>query len=61
MEIFEEVLNYIALCVGAVAVLVIFWGVVKGVYEVVRVEASGRKAEEDREYQLLGKARYHGK
>ena len=59
MDIFESALLYLSLVVGAVAALVIFWGVVKGVFEVIRIEVSGRKAEEDREYQLLGKARYH--
>jgi uncharacterized membrane protein len=54
-----DILEYIALGIGALALLVILWGVIKGIVEVVRVEISGRKAEEDRQYVLLGQARYH--
>ena len=55
----SNILEYISLGIGSIALLVIIWGVIKGVIEVVRVEVTGRKREEDRENQLLGLARYH--
>ena len=55
----STILDYIALGIGSIALLVILWGVIKGVVEVIRIEVTGRKREEDREYQLLGLARYH--
>ena len=59
METLIDVLEYIALGIGGLALLVIIWGVIKGVFEVVRAEISGRKVRDDREYRLLGEARYH--
>ena len=59
METIQDVLEYIALGTGVIALLVILWGVLKGLVEVIRAEVTGRKAEEDREYRLLGQARYH--
>lgn len=59
MDVVITVLEYIALAIGVIALLVILWGVGKGVVEVIRAEASGRKEQDVQEYRLLGEARYH--
>ena len=59
MEVIQDALEYISLGIGAIALLVILWGVTKGIIEVIAAETSGRKTEETKSYQLLGEARYH--
>lgn len=56
MDILAKVLDYIALGIGIIALLVIVWGVIRGVIGTVRAGTS-RQQEGDR-FLLMGHARY---
>ena len=58
MDTLIDVLDYIALGIGIIALLIIIWGVVRGIIEVIRAELSGRR-EKEQEFVRLGRARYH--
>lgn len=58
METLIDILEYIALSIGIIALFIILWGVFKGLIEFARVEIS-RRRQGDQEYVLLGQARYH--
>ena len=57
MDILTDVLDYIALGIGIIALLVIIWGVVKGLVELVRAEIS--RQQEGERFLSLGHARYN--
>jgi uncharacterized membrane protein len=57
MDTLLDVLDYIAIAIGIIALLVILWGVVKGLVELVRAEISRRQQEGER-LLSLGHARY---
>ena len=56
MEILAKVLDYIALAISIIALLVIVWGVIKGVVQTVRAESP--RHHEDGRFLMLGRARY---
>ena len=58
METLIDVLEYIALSIGIIALVIILWGVINGTVEFVRVEFS-KKHQGEQEDTLLGQARYH--
>ena len=57
MDVLINVLEYIALAIGIIALLIIICGVVRGLIEVARLEFS--KKRQDEEFVGLGRARYH--
>ena len=59
METLIDILDYIALGIGIIALLIIIWGVIRGLVEIVRAEITGKRLEEAEEFLLLGQARYH--
>ncbi len=56
MNILINILEYISLAIGIIAVAVIIWGVIKGLIELVKAEFSGKR--ETRPFSL-GQARYN--
>lgn len=56
MSALTTVLEYISLGIGIIALLIIIWGVIKGLVELVRAEIS--RIKEDERFLSLGKARY---
>ena len=57
MDTLLDVLDYIALAIGIIALLVIIWGVIKGLIELVRAEIS--RQQEGERFLSLGHARYN--
>ena len=58
MDTLLDVLDYIALGIGIIALAVILWGVIKGLIELARAELSRRQQEGER-FLSLGHARYN--
>lgn len=58
MDTLLDVLDYIALGIGIIALAVIIWGVIKGLIELVRAEISRRQQVGER-FLSLGHARYN--
>ena len=56
MDVLTDILDYIAIGIGIIALLVIIWGVVKGFVELVRAEIS--RQQEGERFLSLGHARY---